>query len=355
MVKDAIATYNAAQRRKRTAILVVLVVIIAVLAVFSIAQTRYPTTFQQAWQVIINHLTGVKPVTYDDVMRDQFVFNQDVPRVICAIAIGASLAVCGAVMQSITHNPLTDPYTMGLSSAALLGVNISIILGIAIIPGLPRDWTTITNAFIFTMVPAAIIIFLTTFRKLNSTMMVLSGIGIMYVFTAFSTFIKINAEPEKLDEVYRWTVGTLSMVTWDAVLPLIMVTIASCVVMTIMGKRLNILTTGDRTAQSLGVNPIWTRGFCFLIIAIVVATCVSFSGTIGFVGLVAPHITRLFTGNNNRILLPFSAIVGALLLLVADTIVRMIPYGLPAGVITALIGSPLFIYFLYRQRKTETF
>ena len=342
-------------RRKLTIIGGVLIAVLLVLTVFSIAQTRFPTTFMQAWEVIYNRIMGIPPEGYMEVMRDDFVFNKDIPRALCAVMIGAALAVCGAVMQSMTRNPLTDPYTMGLSSASLLGVVLSIMLGISIIPGLTDTAATIANAFVFTLIPAVIIIFLSTYRKMSSTMMVLTGVGIMYVFSAFSTFIKINAEPEKLDEAYRWSVGTLSMIEWNSVLPIAIVTILACVIFTIIAKQINILSTGDNVALSLGVSPVRLRAFCLLIISIAVAACVCFTGSIGFVGLVAPHITRLFTGNDNRKLIPFSALVGALLLLTADTIVRMIPYGLPAGVITAAIGSPLFIFFLYKQRKTETF
>lgn len=347
--------HYAKQRKKMMIILAVFLIGLAVLAIFSLAQSRFPTTFLQAWEVIYNRIVGIKPVEYMDIMRDYIIFDSYVPRIICAICIGAALAVCGAVMQSITHNPLTDPYTMGLSSASLLGVIISIILGISIIPGLEGDGATIANAFIFTMIPAAIIIFLSTFKKINSTMMVLIGVGVMYVFNSVAVFIKINAEPEKLEEAYRWSVGTLSMTDWDSVAPVVIVTLIAVVSFTLMANRINIITTGDKTSQSLGVNPFRLRSICLVIISVVVATAVSFTGTIGFVGLVIPHITRLFTGNNNKLLIPFSAVLGAIMLLAADTIVRMIPYGLPAGVITALIGSPLFIYFLYRQRKVETF
>ncbi len=348
-------SYYAKRRSKMTMILIGFLIGLAVLAIFSLSQSTFPTTFLQAWEVVYNRIMGIKPVEYMDVMRDYIIFDKYIPRIICAICIGAGLAVCGAVMQSITHNPLTDPYTMGLSSASLLGVIIAIILEVSIIPGLVGDTATIANAFIFTMIPAAVIIFMSTFKKINSTMMVLIGVGIMYIFNSAAVFIKINAEPEKLEEAYRWSVGTLSMTDWDSVAPVVIVTVITVVLFTLLAKQINIITTGDKTSQSLGVNPFRLRSICLIIISVLVATAVSFTGTIGFVGLVIPHITRLFTGNNNKLLIPFSAVLGAIMLLAADTIVRMLPYGLPAGVITALVGSPLFIYFLYRQRKVETF
>ena len=355
MVTVNLKEYNAKRRRKLTIVLVILIVAVFALMIFSIAQTRFHTTFLEAWEVIYHRIMNIPPVGYDQIMRDHFVFNEDIPRALCAIFVGASLSVCGAVMQSMTRNPLTDPYTMGLSSAALLGVVIAIALEICIIPGIIGNDAAIVNAFVFTLIPAAVIIFLTTFKKLSSTMMVLTGIGIMYMFTSISTFIRINVEAEKLEEIYRWTVGSMSMVTWDAVLPTLAVMILMVVAFTLLANRINVLALGDRPAQSLGVNPIRMRIVCLLLISVAVATCVSFTGTIGFVGLVCPHITRLITGNNNKVLIPFSALTGALMLLLADTAVRMLPYGLPAGVITAVVGSPLFIYFLYRQRKIENF
>jgi ABC-type Fe3+-siderophore transport system permease subunit len=265
------------------------------------------------------------------------------------------LAISGAVMQTVTHNPLAEPYTIGISSAALFGVTISIALGMSVIPGLGKDAAIATNAFIFALIPALVIVLATTFRKLTPNMMVLIGIGMMYVFSAFTTLIKFNATEESLQEIYIWSIGTVGKIGWDELVPLSITAVLVIIGFYILSGRLNILMSGDKVCQSLGVNPFKLRIISFVLVSLGVAVCVCYSGTIGFVGLVAPHITRLFTGNNNKLLIPLSAISGALLILIGDIIVRMLPGGLPAGVITALIGSPLFLYFLFRQRANKNF
>jgi iron complex transport system permease protein/cobaltochelatase CobN len=186
-------------------------------------------------------------------------------------------------------------------------------------------------------------------------MMILVGIGMMYLFSSVTTLIKFNANEEALHEIYIWSLGTLSKVNWTNVVPLVATAIIIMVGFTFLATRINILASGDKVAQTLGINPVALRIVCFSLVSIGVAVVVRYTGTIGFVGLVAPHITRLFMGNNNKLLIPVSAIAGAMLILVGDIIVRMLPGGLPAGVITALIGSPMFLYFLFRNRMNKNF
>lgn len=344
------------QKRKfRFLIAGVLCAVLFALVLYSFSLSTFPLTVEEAYTVIYNRIVGKVPVGYLEIMTDHIVIDLTLPRTVCAVFIGAALAICGGIMQSMTHNPLTDPYTMGISSAALFGVALAIALEITIIPGLIGNDAIMANAFVFALIPAILITIMTTFRNLSSTMMVLIGIGIMYMFTAFSTFIKINAEAEKLEEIYEWSVGTLSGVDTSAVMPVFAVFLLMIIIALGFAGKVNIISSGDQTARSLGENPVVIRIIFFVMISVCVAVCVSFSGTIGFVGLVAPHIARLFTGNNNKVMLPAAAIIGALMMLSSDCIVRYLNMGLPVGVITALIGSPLFIYFLYRQRKSSTF
>ncbi|MBO4502480.1 MAG: iron ABC transporter permease [Candidatus Methanomethylophilus sp.] len=344
------------QKRKfRFLVAGILCAVLLALVLYSFSLSTFPLTVEKAYTVIYNHIIGKTPEGYMEFITDHIVMDLTLPRTLCAVFIGAALAICGGIMQSMTHNPLTDPYTMGISSAALFGVALAIAMGIVLIPGLTGNDAIMVNAFFFAMIPAILITVMTTARNLSSTMMVLIGIGIMYLFTAFSTFIKINAEAEKLEEIYEWSVGTLSGIETSAVFPLFSVCLMMILIAIFCAGKVNIISSGDQTARSLGENPVRIRVILFVAISVCVAVCVSFSGTIGFVGLVAPHIARLFTGNNNKVMLPASAIIGALMLLFSDSLVRYLSIGLPVGVITALIGSPLFIYFLYRQRKSSTF
>ena len=352
-VKDGVRKYRAAGRR-RLLYSAALIVLIFVICVFSLSISRIDISFSQAMQVVWNHITGNVPSRSEDYLAwwtDYVVVNDNAPRTIAGVCVGIVLAVSGAVMQSITRNPLTDPYTIGISSAALFGVTVYIISGICIVPFLDGYSGQIANAFAFSLIPAFAIVAVSTFKKTSSTMMILIGIAIMYMFNAFTTFLKFNATEEDLQEIYEWSLGTLTSAGWGAVGPLIAISIILIVVMLLMSNRVNVIAAGDKEAVSLGESPVRVRIVCFVMISVATAVAVCYTGTIGFVGLVAPHIARLFVGSNNKVLIPASALIGALMVVGSDCIVRMLPTVLPVGVITALIGSPLFLYFLYKQRK----
>lgn len=340
--------------RRRAMYALALILMIFVISVFSLSISRVDISFVEALEVVWDHVTGNLPSRaedYDQWWIDQVVINDNAPRTIAGICVGGILAVCGAVMQSITRNPLTDPYTLGISSAALFGVTVSIVFGISVIPGAQGATAQIVNAFLFALIPAFAIVVISSFKRSSATMMILIGIAVMYMFNAFTTFVKFNAEAEQIHEIYEWSLGTLVNVDWTSLAPLVATLAALLLAMMLLANRINVVGQGDKVATSLGENTVRVRLVCFVIISMTTAVAVCYTGTIGFVGLVAPHVARLFVGSNNKILIPTSLIVGALMVVGADCIVRLLPNVLPVGVITALIGSPLFLYFLYIQRK----
>ncbi|MBO4797906.1 MAG: iron ABC transporter permease [Candidatus Methanomethylophilaceae archaeon] len=346
--------------RRRILYIAVFAVICLIISVYSLSVSKFGITMSDVFTSIVNHLTGNVPERgtgqqYYLWMLDRMIMEDTLPRTVAGVTVGAALAMCGAMMQSITRNPLTDPYTIGISSAALFGVAMSICYGICIVPFFGGDDASIVNAFVFALVPSAVIIFVSTFKKMSSTMMVLIGIGMMYMFSAFTTFMKFNAETEALHEIYEWSLGTLSKTSSSTTIPLIIAFVLILVFAMAVANRINVMSTGDNMSKSLGVNPVRLRIVCFLMMSVATAICVCYTGSIGFVGLVAPHIARLFVGSDNKVLIPTSAVIGALLVIISDIVVRSIPGGLPVGTITALIGSPMFIYFLYRQRKNAAF
>lgn len=343
------------RRGFQVAIIVALIVVLAVLEIYSLSVNSFEVSFKEALDAVANRIHGIEPSTYIDRMIDYVVIEVNAPRAIAAILIGTILAISGVVMQTLTHNPLSEPYTIGISSAAMFGVTISVALGVSIVPGLGKEAANGVNAFLFAMIPALVIVMATTARKLSPNMMILIGIGMMYVFSSITTLIKFNADEEALQEIYIWSIGTLSKIGWEDILPLTVACLFIFFGFTYLAKTLNVLMAGDKVCQSLGVNPFLIRVISFVMVSFGVAIAVCYSGTIGFVGLVAPHITRLFTGNNNRLLIPVSALAGALLIILGDIVVRMLPGGLPAGVVTAIIGSPLFLYFLFKQRRNSAF
>ena len=359
MRSEKVAQYRRKEHR-RILYIVAFVAICLALSVYSLSVSKFGVTMADVFNSIANHLTGNVPergtgYQYYLWMLDKVIMEDNLPRTVAGVAVGATLAICGAMMQSITRNPLTDPYTIGISSAALFGVAISICYHVCIVPFISGDAAAVVNAFVFAIVPASVIVFVSTFKKMSSTMMVLVGIGMMYMFSAFTTFMKFNAEAEALHEIYEWSLGTLSKTGPGTSMPLLLAFVLMLLFATAVANKINVISTGDSMAKSLGVNPTRLRITCFLVMSVATAVCVCYTGSIGFVGLVAPHIARLFVGSDNKILVPTSAVLGALMVVVSDIIVRSIPGGLPVGTITALIGSPLFIYFLYRQRRNAAF
>ncbi len=359
MRSEKVADYRRREHRRIEYILVLVVICLA-LSIYSLSVSKFGVTMNDVITSIVNHLTGNIPQRgtgeqYLKWMLDRIIMDDNLPRTVAGVCVGATLAVCGAMMQSITRNPLTDPYTIGISSAALFGVAISLCYGVCIIPVFEGDNASIVNAFVLALVPSTVIIFVSTFKKMSSTMMILVGIGMMYMFSAFTTFMKFNAEAEVLHEIYEWGLGTLSKTDSSTSLPLIAAFALILVFAMVIANKINVMCTGDNMSKSLGVNPIRLRIVTFLMMSVATAVCVCFTGSIGFVGLVGPHIARLFVGSDNKILIPTSAVIGAILVVVSDVVVRIIPGSLPVGTITALIGSPLFMYFLYKQRKNAAF
>ncbi len=352
-VEEGVRAYRRKGKR-RFVISLVLIALIFLICVYSLSVSRVDISFTQAFEAIWNHITGNVPVkseNYKEWWIDTVIVKDNAPRTICGVAVGAILAISGAVMQSITRNPLTDPYTIGISSAALLGMSIAVVFGICIIPMATGVTAYIANAFVFSLIPVAVIMLVSSVKRTSSTMMILIGIAMMYMFNAFTTFIKFNAEAQQVQEIFEWSLGTLTGVSWDAVLALIGASIFLTIMMLVLANRINVVALGEKESITLGEDPTKLRLVCLIIVSICTAIAVCFTGSIGFVGLVAPHVARLFVGSNCKALIPSSAIIGAMMVVGADVIVRSLPTVLPVGVVTALIGSPLFLYFLYMQRK----
>ena len=342
-------------RPMRITVVIVLCVLMVIISIYSISVNSFDMTMKDAWGAVLDRIRGIEPIDYYHSMIDYVAIDVNAPRTIAGIFIGAMLGMAGVIMQTVTRNPLADPYTIGISSAALFGVTISVVFGICVFPVFVGSTANGINAFVFAMIPAAAIVFVSSFKKLTPTMMILIGIGLMYLFSSITTMIKFNASEEKLQEIYSWSIGTLTGLEWKDVVPILVMFLLMIGILMAMARKINILTAGDNIAHALGENPILIRMICFVISSAGVAVCVCYSGTIGFVGLVAPHIARIFVGNKVSLLIPSSAIVGGLFILIGDVIVRSLPGGLPVGVVTALIGSPLFVYFLFKSRKQANF
>lgn len=251
------------------------------------------------------------------------------------------------------RNPLATPYTLGISSSACLGAALSIIYGFAIVNGV---YGRILNAFIFSLLPVGVILLASSRRSMSPTTMVLCGIAISYIASACNTIMQYFADPNAVKDVVFWSVGDLNNSLLWQIPYVFVVTIIAFIVAMLLSRNLDILRMGDDTAKGLGINVGLVRAAAVLTACLVTATIVAFVGAIGFVCLLAPHISRYFVGNSMKYLIPASALVGMILLLVADVIAKTViaPAMLPVGAITALFGGPLLIFLLVRQKGTAS-
>jgi len=278
------------------------------------------------------------------------VWKLRLPRILMGLLAGIGLGAAGCTMQGVLRNPLADPYMLGIASSAGFGASLAILFGTGILEG---QWLVIGNAFIFALLCSAIILGLSSRKGSTPETMILVGIAMMFLFTAMTTLLQYFAEAEAVKAAVFWMVGDLGKSSWEK-LAIVAVVTAICIPLLIWKSwDLNIMGAGDESAKSLGVRVERTRIITMVVASLLVASIVCFTGTIGFVGLVSPHLCRMVIGGDNRFLLPASGLVGAVLLLVSDTVARtvMSPVILPVGVVTAFLGVPLFVYLIMRRRR----
>ncbi|MCQ2078561.1 MAG: iron ABC transporter permease [archaeon] len=303
----------------------------------------------EVYEHVLNHITGVHVEGADYEYADNIVWNFRVPRALFAVVAGVALSIAGTVMQSVMKNPLADPYTTGVSSGAMFGVALALTLGISVGGSL-----LVVNAVIFAMIPIAIIVCMAPFFRRSPASLVLSGIAVSYLFNSLTTLMMVSTDSATLSVVYTWQVGTLSDLNWD-VLPLStgMTLVGLAVLLPLAGK-LNIMALEDKEAKALGLDIERLRILCLVVLGLMAAIVISYVGIIGFVGLVIPHMIRMFLGADNKFLLPASAAFGGVFLLGCDIISRAIDVGatIPVGVITSFIGAPIFLYLIIRQKRS---
>jgi len=271
-------------------------------------------------------------------------FSIRLPRIIFAGIVGACLAAAGVVFQGIFRNPLADPYILGISGGSAVGAIIGIIVGANVIPfgipGLAVSGALLTIALVYGIARRS--------GELHSNTILLAGIIVNAFFSAVIMFLISTASSKELHSAIFWIMGDLSLAEWNEVTLTGFFLIASFIVMYVYSRHLNLIISGEETAMQLGVNVEQTKKILLLTASLVTGVAVSVSGTIGFVGLIIPHMMRMLLGPDHRLLLPASALFGGSFLVVADTIARTAtaPAELPVGVITAMCGAPYFIYLL---------
>ncbi|MGO4709676.1 FecCD family ABC transporter permease [Chryseobacterium sp. 2TAF14] len=279
-------------------------------------------------------------------------------RIIMAILVGSMLAVSGTTLQGLFKNPLATGDLIGLTSGATLLAAIAIVLGghfKEYLPEMVQFSLTGISAFIGALLAMMLVYRISTSGgKTNVVMMLLSGVAITAIGFSITGFLIYISKDEQLRDLTFWNMGSLAAATWTKNIVLAVVIVVSYTILLPKGKALNAMMLGEKDAQHLGINVEKLKKQIVILTALMIGTCVAFSGTIGFVGLIVPYILRLLFKSNYTFILPLSAVFGSILLLVADTFSRSIvqPSELPIGILTALMGGPIFIAILIKFKKS---
>ncbi|SFD98306.1 iron complex transport system permease protein [Thermoanaerobacter thermohydrosulfuricus] len=274
------------------------------------------------------------------------ILNLRLPRAIESAVVGMGLSVVGTFFQGLLRNPMADPYVLGVSSGAAFGATIAIILGLGIfgLSFMAFITSLMTVFFVYTISK--------TGTRVSMTTMLLAGIAISAFMSAIISLMMLLNHDE-FSRIVFWTMGGFSLINWNSVVFTTPIIVIGSFVMYVFSRDVNAILTGEEVAEHLGVNTELVKKIILITGSLVTATAVSVGGIIGFVGLIVPHISRLIVGPDNRILLPFSAISGAIFLTFADLLARIIlkPMEIPIGIITAAFGGPFFLYLLIKSKQ----
>lgn len=317
----------------------------ALVLVFSVSYGEYNIPLPEVVQTILRTL----PQDHPDYRNFTLVVHTfRLPRIVLAFLVGAALATSGVLMQGITRNPLADPYLLGVSGGAAL-VAVTLIVWLRELPTSLLPWGAFAGALL-----VAAGIYLLAWRGGSSTplRLILIGIALEAVIGAATTTMLLFGEINDVQQAYVWLAGSLYGRNWTHVQALGGWLLVFLPLAFVSARSLNTLNLGDDSAKGLGLRVEWTRALLLVISVALAAAAVAVAGTIGFVGLVAPHVTRRLVGPAHEGLLPISALFGGALLVLADLVGRWViaPSELPIGIVTAMIGAPYFLYLLYRSR-----
>ncbi|TFZ40375.1 iron ABC transporter permease [Soehngenia longivitae] len=331
-------------------LLMLLIIIVAMASAIGSANIKV----LDVYRVILSKMPIInKYINVENITDAQFaiIWNVRLPRVILGMMVGASLSVAGVSFQGLLKNPMADPYILGVSSGAALGATIAIISKFEYVK---YGFSSITLAAFIGAIVAVFIVYNIgkINNKLSTNTLLLAGVAVGQFFTAIMSFLMVFNSND-MSRIIYWTMGSLSGKGWNPVKTLSIPILLTIVVLIYYSKELNILLTGDETAKSMGVNVERTKQIILVLGTLLTSLVVSVSGIIGFVGLIIPHITRIIFGPDHRILIPSSAMVGAIFMIVTDTISRTLisPVEIPVGIITAMFGGPFFIYLLRSKKK----
>lgn len=346
--------YNVA-KAKKIAIILILLALVFLFFVVSVFVGSGTLSFKEVFLAIFNKGSETARLI---VRRIRF------PRVIAALIAGGGLAVSGLVMQTVLKNPLASPTTLGVSNAAVFGANFAIIVvGAGAFHSTHGSWLSISNpylvstfSFLSAIIAAGSILFLARLKNLNASAIVLAGVAVSAIFQAGTTLIQYFASDTQVASAVYWTFGDLGRASYKTDLIMFIVVAVSTLFFFLKRWDFSAMSGGIAYAKTLGVNTRFMTIMSLLLASLITSVTVSFLGIIGFVGLTAPQFMKRIVGDDYRFLLPSSFLAGALLLLISDILGRLPIFGtsVPVGVVTSLIGGPVFLAILLRRKKNES-
>lgn len=352
---ELINQYKKNMKTKRV-LLFSLFVLLILTVIFSTASGPANISPLDVLKVIVGNIFKSSGIVPNNSIANTVVMDLRLPRICLAIITGISLAVAGTVMQGIMRNPLVSPFTLGVSSGASFGAGIAIVLGTSIFGSLldgSINIIIIINAFIFGLLTSFIVYGIASIKGTNPQTLVLAGVAISYLFSAAVSGMKYFSDNDELKELAIWLMGGLWEADWSMVGIIVLPVILGVCILMRYSWDLNVLSAGEEIAVNLGISINKLRKICLIICSLIASITIAFTGIIGFIGLLSPHIGRFFVGSDNRYLIPISGLIGANLLLISDTIARIViaPTELPVGIITSLLGAPFFLYLLIKKKS----
>lgn len=321
--------------------------------VVSVSLGSASLTLGTVWRILVSAIPGIGGMVTENwsTAHEQIVLQVRLPRIVLGLVVGAALATAGAGFQGVLRNPLADPYTLGVSSGASVGAAFLILLNIQFLFG---SLTLPLVAFTTGMATLAVVYMLSRVEgTVRRETLILSGV-IVNAFLGSAVSLMVSLSDDVINQIVFWLMGGLSMRGWSYTAAIAPYIVAGIIVLCAFGRTLNLFELGERSAAHLGVHVERTRWIVLAAATFITAAAVSVAGVVGFVGLVIPHLIRLLVGPDYRLIVPLSAIGGAIYVIWADTLARMLlsPTEIPLGVVTAFLGAPFFIYLLRRNKKS---
>ena len=320
--------------------------LVIVIAFFSLLQGSFYIEPMNIGKILISKIFAISKTWTDE--QELVLLQVRLPRIILVSLVGANLAISGAVLQAIFKNPLVSPFILGISSGASLGASIVITF-----VQVYSVYLLQFSAFAFAVFAVLIVLSISkVFGNHNIVILLLAGVIVSSLFASLVSLVQYFSREDKLQAILFWTFGSFSNAKWINVFQTFPITILGCILIVLVSWKINILSLGDEQAETLGINAQKFRILLILLVSLMSSTAVSVCGPIGWVGLIIPHIVRMFVGSNNYFV-NFSSIgLGAAFLLLMDMLSRVLfNLEIPIGIVTAILGTPFFVFILYRSKR----